>query len=341
MSRRPPLLAAVKRDDVAGVRALLATPNVDPNARSTPRGKTPLIAAVMRDNYETCRDLLCAGANVEAPYRDGMRALHIAALRDRSAIMRLLIKHGASTAARAENGVTALHIAVVAGSTDALAALLDAGVDVRTADARTADETPILHAALRRCKKANGGAALGVVAMLVRAGAPLDSRDSSDYTPAHIAAGVGSVAAIDILARAGAPLTLKQHEHLTPLMLAAARGKAGAVRALARLAPESINEHMVKEHDTGTALHAAVLLGEVDTVAELLACPGIDVDAPSAGGTALAKTSNPTIRAMLLSAGAAPCRGPEPPTTRADDTRTDAQLAFLLSMMQTRLAEDR
>ena len=70
----PVLLTAVRNGDREIVRALLEY-YADPNIRSRPKGVTPLMSAVARDNVDIVEELLEKGANVNDRDNDGHSVL--------------------------------------------------------------------------------------------------------------------------------------------------------------------------------------------------------------------------------------------------------------------------
>jgi ankyrin repeat protein len=71
------------------------------------KGRTPLMLAAFRGDISTVRELLLAGADVDARDKDGDTALMFAAYRGHAEIVSLLLDYGANIYARARNGWTA------------------------------------------------------------------------------------------------------------------------------------------------------------------------------------------------------------------------------------------
>lgn len=126
------------------------------------------------------------------------------------------------------DGVSAIGIAASRGWADAVAALLEAGVDpsqhVRSSRLG-ARQGPLLN-----FPAANGS--LETVRLLVDAGATLDDADPTGVTPLMAAAYMGHGPIVALLCAAGAALELRDQEGYTALMFAANAGSLSAAQAL-------------------------------------------------------------------------------------------------------------
>lgn len=163
---RNALMYAAGWSDAAAVRSL-----IDAGARLDARSedqRTALMLAASRGTTESLDALIAAGANMEYKNRWGQTALIAAALvADAEKVNRLL--RGSPLNATDANGLTALNVAC-GGSDESDAvvdALLQAGADPKIAD--NDGVTPLMRAADR------GNPAR--VAALIKAGAPLETRD--------------------------------------------------------------------------------------------------------------------------------------------------------------------
>ena len=124
------LMQAVKADDVAQVRRLIAA-GVDVDATDA-SGDVPLIMAAYLGHTEITGLLLDAGADVTA-VDPGMKAtaLHAAAYAGRTDPARLLIEHGIDVNAQGPyNGYTALHDAIWQNNVDTARVIVEAGADL-------------------------------------------------------------------------------------------------------------------------------------------------------------------------------------------------------------------
>jgi ankyrin repeat protein len=125
-----PLMKAVRQDDAARVRALIAQ-GVDVNELDS-NGDPPLVMAAYKGHTEIVRLLLEAGADVAAVDPDmHATALHAAAYAGRTDAARLLIAHGIDIDRQGpRNGYTALHDAIWQNNVDTAEVLIEAGVNL-------------------------------------------------------------------------------------------------------------------------------------------------------------------------------------------------------------------
>jgi len=97
--------------------------------------ETRLADAVMNGDRATVRSLLQQKADINAPQGDGMTALHWATFRDDLETVRLLLAAGADwKAATREGSITPVLMACTNGNVEIVKALLDAGADVNSAN---------------------------------------------------------------------------------------------------------------------------------------------------------------------------------------------------------------
>ena len=193
-------------------------------------GQMPLHTASHHGLSSIVASLLKFGADVDAQDNDAMTPLHLVSLLQPSnfdgdsqiiTTAQLLLEHGASVHMRDNNGQTPLHTALHHGFSSIVALLLNFGADV---DARDNDTmTPLLlvsqnpwddcsrmtkiaqvllgHGASVNVHNKNGQMPLhlasqrglsGIVEFLLKSGADVDARDSSNITPLHFAVTVPS-----------------------------------------------------------------------------------------------------------------------------------------------------
>ena len=86
---------------------------------------TSLILAAKRGYYDTVKELLGNGANVNQTNKDGWTALHGAAFNGHTDIVRLLLKWGANVNQADDSGMTVLSMAAAKGHIDTVRLLLD------------------------------------------------------------------------------------------------------------------------------------------------------------------------------------------------------------------------
>ncbi len=187
------LMDAVKTGRTAEVARMLAAGQ--PPSAAEPDGTTALHWAVHRDDIETTRALLEAGADVSATNRYGVAPMMVAATNGHDAILALLMESGADPNAATPEGETVLMTATRTGSVDAVERLLAAGADPNHAE-KWHQQTALMWAAAQ-----NQAAA---AAALVRAGTHLDVRSQGGFTPLLFATREGHIEALQVLLDAGA-----------------------------------------------------------------------------------------------------------------------------------------
>ncbi len=125
-----PVVDAAARGAFETVRQLLRD-GADVNAVQGD-GMTALHWAAERGDADLAKILIYAGGNVEAGTRIGhYTPLHIASRKGRVDVVRALLAANADAHATTTNsGVMPLHLAAASGNPDAVTALLDAGADI-------------------------------------------------------------------------------------------------------------------------------------------------------------------------------------------------------------------
>ena len=277
-----PLIEAIKQGDEAAAKALLET-RVDVNAPSGD-GATALHWAVYQDQKALVDLLLAAGANVNAANDLGITPLYLAAANGSSAVVRALLAKGANPASSSETGVTPLMEAARSGNVDAVRALLAKGADVNARE-RDRGQTALMWATARRHP--------AVVKVLLERRADVHRRtrvrpltvmldqgprrtvktsmqdarqiDAGGSTALTFAAQAGDAESAALLLAAGANVNDATADGNSVLVLATFAGHPAVARVLIEAGAN------VNAADAGySALHAAVLRGDVTTVRGLL-----------------------------------------------------------------------
>ena len=257
-------------------------PAGDPPPRpADPEETTPLHAAAAAGQADVVRQLLTAGAALEAGDNRDRTPLHHAAAAGHVEVVESLLAAGAALEARDNRGRRPVHHAAGAGHVELVALLLAAGAEVNDKWA-----TPLQDAA--------GAGHVELVEFLLAAGADLAAQDRLRQTPLYEAATGGHVEVVELLLAAGAEVN---NNFATPLYRAAEAGHVEMV-ALLLAAGAEVNG------GRGAPLYRAAAAGHVEVVALLLAA-GAEVNG---GGAELplygaAIEGHVEVVALLLAAG--------------------------------------
>src|SRR5215469_17188746 len=182
------LMDAVKQQDVASVRALLAQ-HTDVNATDAD-GSTALHWAAQRDNAEIVQLLIAAGANVKAATLYNITPLWLACGNGDAGIVTALLDAGADPNEVAEEGESALMKAARTGKVEPIRILLSHGAKVNTAEP--------FHGQTALMWAAAGGNALAAE-MLIEFGAEVKAKSKGGSTPLLFAVRNGHIDAVRML----------------------------------------------------------------------------------------------------------------------------------------------
>jgi len=275
-----PLIAAIRAGNASEVRSLLQK-KVDVNAAEGD-GATALFWAVHLDDLPTTDLLLKAGAKVNVADDTGVTPLYLSCLNRHAAMVERLLAAGANANASLLNGETPLMMCARAGDAASVRALLHHGAQVNAKE-NVHDQTALMWAASEKRPE--------VVKVLLEVGADINAksrayprtvtgeetqragREELNYTvvrggstPLLFAAREGDVESARLLLDAGANVNDKLPDGTTALIEAAYSGQ-GAVGKLLLDRGADPNDAEIGY----TALHTAVLRGDVDLVKALLA----------------------------------------------------------------------
>lgn len=294
------LVDAVKQQDRAAVRALLEQ-HVDVKAAQAD-GATALHWAAHWDDLETATLLLRAGADVNAANDFGVTPLSLACTNASAPMVERLLAAGANPNAVPSTGESPLMAAARTGNPAAVKTLLAHGAQVNFKEP-TRGQSALMWAVANRHP--------AVVQVLLENGADVQARsavsprayqtgsryvayddvrfvatiEEGGFTPLLFAARSGDAASAALLVARGANVNDASPSGTTPLVVAAHSGH-GAVAAL--LVEKGAD---LRAAGAGyTALHAAVLRGDVPLVKRLLA-GGADPNAALTRGTPVRRYS--------------------------------------------------
>ena len=308
-SGRTPLhlaLGMARRLDASvltGVTSAILGAGADPNARDL-QGETLLHTAPS----SAVPLLASAGADPDSRNNVGDTPLHVALRRGDQLKVVALLRHGADPTARDSQGNTADPVSCERWGGGPFLALADADVVVDCfpsgADAPGADRaTQLLFAVAGAARDAT------VIDLLLQAGADVNARNGSRYTPLHNAARTGTPGVVRALLAAGASVNAwatgfntDYGWSWTPLQLAAAYNPdPGVVAALVEAGAELAGDGTYPLHLAAANPNPAI--------AQVLLDAGADVNALSGLGRtplheAAAGNSNPAVIELIVGAGA-------------------------------------
>lgn len=225
----PPLLLATGKKHVDVVDRLLdwhrdEGADVGINAADH-EGRTPLFESVYC-GIDVMRRLLAAGADPNICNTNGWSPLMLASgYRNTSGeeAVELLLAHGADVNRKTDEQIAALHLACMRNNCGTVTALLRRGADTEALSEH--GNTALIYA----CTNVD---AIDVVRLLLDAGAQVEGRGGSGWTPLHVASENGNIEVISELLARGACSDAVTVSNATPLCLAVIKRAAPAVRAL-------------------------------------------------------------------------------------------------------------
>jgi uncharacterized protein len=267
---------AAHRDDLAIADLLI---RAGARARvANDLGVTPLHLACTNRSAPMVERLLAAGANARAALVNGETVLMTCARAGNALAVKTLLAHGADVNAKEnEHHQTALMWAVAQHHPDVVTLLIDAGADIR-ARSMTYAQTVVGEQTQRAGREELNYTVL-------RGGA----------TPLLFAARVGDVESARLLLAAGADANDSQPDGVSALVVAAhsGNGDVGALLLEYRADPNALGSGY-------SALHAAILRGDLNLVKALLA-RGADPNARIVKGTPLRRdTTDWNLPATLI-----------------------------------------
>jgi ankyrin repeat protein len=288
-------------------------------ATPSPASAADLLRAATQGDLQHVKELLAAGADVNARSSSGETPLHNAAYSGNVALMELLLASGADVNAKERSGATPLHVAAQRGYMEVAEVLLAHKASV---DAKNNVGTAPLQFAAQEGKKE-------VAQVLISHKADINATSSDGQRPLHAAALNGHTDLVSLLLANGAEVNAKEDHGLTPLHDAAGKGFANTVKVL--LANRA-DANAVTSNGLTPLDYAAAMGGKA--VAELLLASGADINAKPSGHTALEyaqDSHHDDVVALLRQAAASPQgKGPQtiaqakPPQAKASPTQTKA-----------------
>ncbi len=298
----PQLVTAAKNRDTQAVRALL-NEHVDSNAPQAD-GATALHWAAYWGDQETLDLLIRAGANVNAVNDLAVTPLYLACANRHATVVIKLLEAGADANAIDSSGESVLMACARTGSAEAVQALLAHNANVNVKEPRRG-QTALMWAVARQHPEvvqaliergADVHARTQVTTLVVSRGnryaqqnrtadAILAEVPTGGFTPLLFAAQQGDVEAAGFLLAAGANVNEATPDGTSVLIVAAHSGHG---KLAAYLLEQGADPNWTASGYT--ALHAAVLRGDLELVKRLLA-HGADPNAKLMQGTPVRRWS--------------------------------------------------
>jgi len=274
----PALIEAAKNQDAALLQQLLED-GANPDERQAD-GATALHWSTYHEDAIAAALLIDSNADVNASNRLGASPLYLAAKSGNASLLEMLLKAGANPNIAMPMGETPLMTASLSGTAEGVRFLLDAGANVNAREA-SRDQTALMWAA------AQGH--VNVARLLINAGADIETRSKTrprlmyadatnggafdqgimeklgGFSALLFAAKNGNLEIARLLINAEADLETTAGNGASPLVVAVHSGHGSLARLLL--------EHGADANSMAagySALHAAILRGDLQTVNALL-----------------------------------------------------------------------
>ncbi|XP_020951842.1 ankyrin repeat domain-containing protein 29 isoform X1 [Sus scrofa] len=245
---------AARRGNLTLLRLLLNSGRVDVDCRDS-HGTTLLMVASYAGHIDCVKELVLQGADINLQRESGTTALFFAAQQGHNDVVRFLFEFGASTEFRTKDGGTALLAASQYGHMQVVETLLKHGANIHD---QLYDGATALFLAAQ-------GGYLDVIRLLLSSGAKVNQPRQDGTAPLWIASQMGHSEVVRVMLLRGADRDAARNDGTTALLKAANKGYNNVIEELLKFSPTL----GILKNGT-SALHAAVLSGNIKTVALLL-----------------------------------------------------------------------
>ncbi|XP_019509391.1 PREDICTED: ankyrin repeat domain-containing protein 29 isoform X1 [Hipposideros armiger] len=218
-------------------------------------GTTLLMVASYAGHIDCVKELVLQGADINLQRESGTTALFFAAQQGHNDVVRFLFEFGASTEFRTKDGGTALLAASQYGHMRVVDTLLKHGANIHD---QLYDGATALFLAAQ-------GGYLDVIRLLLSSGAKVNQPRQDGTAPLWIASQMGHSEVVRVMLLRGADRDAARDDGTTALLKAANKGYNDVIEELLKFSPTL----GILKNGT-SALHAAVLSGNIKTVALLL-----------------------------------------------------------------------
>ncbi|KAJ5098315.1 hypothetical protein N7532_005316 [Penicillium argentinense] len=212
-------------------------------------------------------------------------------------MMQRLIRAGANINSVTLSGQNLLHFAAEGGNVEAVAYLLEKGLDPHAKE--DYGTTPLICA----CRAFHFRLNVNVMKLFLERNVDVDAKDRNERTALSYAADRGFIEGVEVLLHHNADITTTDDMGNTPLILAARKGYASVVLILLAHAKEKLSPHEFKQYidqpdNRGrTPLFSATLYAEQKVVEVLLCYGSIAKSTPTCAGRTPLSTSTLQLRA--------------------------------------------
>ncbi|MFC1601850.1 ankyrin repeat domain-containing protein [Candidatus Sumerlaeota bacterium] len=221
--KESPLVLAIWAYDMDQVRQLVES-GMDVNETDGVT-QSALHWAIGRDQLEIAQYLIDEGANIDYYSRVWGTPLYMGLLHPKGT--KFLVENGADLHIPVRYGMYPLHVSALFQEAAVTKYLIEQGAEVNAVDVDREPGVTPLHIAADQSEPG-----IGIVKLLISAGAKIDARCHAGTTPLHAAAHHGSLEVVTLLLENGADPGVRTNEGDTPASLARKKGHTAVAEFL-------------------------------------------------------------------------------------------------------------